>query len=211
MKLVSSLIASALLTSWASALGPEPPPKVDPTPTEDFTWADPFTPGNLDQFDATCAAESKFSAFEHQLHDLFESEPVGLWPYAEALKSLFSGREYPGGWDGMDNHGYERTLLKMAYSNIPIKVREWIEEQERTEGKGKGLYAVYEKPPKGEAAAGPAKIPKKTAVDDLRLLDKNKIAIFAPGAIYETLPLWVAAGSDCKGIPLLLSHLARRR
>ena len=211
MKLLSTALASALLTSWASALGPEPPPKVDPTATEGFTWEDPFSSKKLDQFDITCAVEGKFSASEYQLHDLFKGEPVGLWPYADALKTFFQGREYPGGWDGIDNHGYERTLLQMTYSHIPVKVREWIEEQERTDGAGKGLYAVYEKPPQGEAATGPAKVPKKNTTDDLRLLDKKKIAIFAPGAIYETLPLWVAENSDCKGNVALSEFTAKNK
>ena len=198
MKLLSCAVVSAALAASANALGPQPPPKVDPTPTENFDWTDPYGSPELKRFDAACEAQSKFAASEYQLHDLMKGEPVGLWPYADALKTYFSGREYPGGWDGIDNHGYERTLLKMTYSDIPVKVREWIEEQERTKGKGKGLYAVYEKPPEGQAAPGPVKVPKKEAADKSRPLDNKKVAIFAPGALYEVLPLWVADGSDCK-------------
>ncbi|KUI72741.1 hypothetical protein VM1G_11858 [Cytospora mali] len=197
--LTPSLVTLTLLLSPALAMVPPPeenvPPMVDPSKLENFTWSDPFSSPNLDRFDATCENQRTFNALEYQLHDLQKEEPKGLWPYGDALKTLFGGRPYPGGWNGMDAHGYERNLLKMEYTNVPVKVREWIEEQERSEGPGQGLFGVYDKPKKGEKATDVAKLPK---VDYLRPLDQNRVVIFTPGAVYETLPLWVAEGSDCE-------------
>ncbi|ROV90495.1 hypothetical protein VMCG_09831 [Cytospora schulzeri] len=198
-----SIINLAILLSPVAALiGPPAnenipniPPKVDPTKLENFTWSDPFTSPRLAEFDATCTGQRTFSALEFQIHDLQDPEPKGLWPYGDALKTLFGGRPYPGGWEGMDAHGYERDLLKLNYADVPVKVREWIEDQERIDGPGKGLFGVYDKPEKGSQATGTAEL---TNVDDMRLLDPQRVVIFAPGAVYETLPLWVAEGSDCE-------------
>ncbi|ROV98120.1 hypothetical protein VPNG_08567 [Cytospora leucostoma] len=200
--LTQSLITLTLLSSPAlGLLSPPPlpngniPPRVEPTKTENFTWSDPFSSPKLSGFDAACESERTFTALEYQLHDLQEPEPKGLWPYGDALKALFGGRSYPGGWDGIDAHGYERNLIKMEYTDVPVKVREWIEEQERSEGPGKGLFGVYDKPEKGATVTGVANLPK---VDYLRPLDPGRVVIFAPGAVYETLPLWVAEESDCE-------------
>lgn len=102
--------------------------------------------------------------------------------------AVFSGRPYPGGWDGMDAHGYERELVKMEYRDVPVQVREWIENQEEAEGPGKGLFGVFAKPGTGETASA--------SVED-------KIVIFAPGALYETLPLWLVQDSGCEGMSCL--------
>lgn len=202
--LTPSFTTFALLLSPAVAMiGPPAgenkpliPPKVDPTKLENFTWSDPFSSPRLADFDVACTSQHTFTASEYQLHDLQLEEPKGLGPYGDALKALFGGRPYPGGWEGMDAHGYERNLLKMEYADVPVRVREWIEEQEETDGPGKGLFGVYDKPGQGERVTGAAKL---TNVDSARSL----VVIFAPGAMYETLPLWVAEGSDCEGISLL--------
>ncbi|KAK3316916.1 hypothetical protein B0H66DRAFT_583330 [Apodospora peruviana] len=210
MKLQTSYLAAttalAFLTSSASAVGPSipngPPKRPDgkPTKMENWKWTDPFTK----KFDAACSAEKSFPATEYLLDDLSEKAPKGLVQYREALKKVFADREYPGSWDGIDPHGYDRNLLMMEYSAVPVPVREWIEDQERQDSaKGKGLFAVYEKPvgetePRHtvQVAATPSPIPAA-----LRPLDEKRVVIFAPGALYETLPLWVAEsaeGSDCK-------------
>lgn len=199
-----SLLSIALLLSpvlGGGVPGPDAniPPKLEPTKLDNFTWADPFSSPKLANFDAACESQRTFKAFEYQLHDLQLQEPKGLGPYSEALKDFFGGRPYPGGWDGIDAHRYERNLLKMEYSDVPLKVREWIEEQERSEGPGKGLFAVYRKPTEGETVKKTAKVPEADKVEKLRPLDEKKTVIFAPGAVYETLPLWVAEGSKCEG------------
>lgn len=199
-----SLLSVALLLSPALGGGiPNPedsiPPKIEPTKLENFTWTDPFSSPKLANFDASCESQRTFKAFEYQLHDLQLPEPQGLQSYGEALKTFFGGRPYPGGWDGIDAHRYERNLLKMEYADVPVKVREWIEEEERSEGPGKGLFAVYQKPVEGETVKKTAKLPEADKASKLRPLDEKRTVIFAPGAVYETLPLWVAEGSKCEG------------
>ncbi|ROV93997.1 hypothetical protein VSDG_06262 [Cytospora chrysosperma] len=160
-----------------------------------FVASTPFSSTRLAEFDSACAGQRTFAASEFQIHDLHAPEPKGLWPYGNALKLLFGGRPYPGDWDGMDPHGYERNLLKMDYTDVPVKVREWIEKQEKTDGPGKGLFGIYDIPEEGERVTGTAQ------VDDVQQLDQiERVAIFAPGALYETLPLWVAEASDCEDI-----------
>lgn len=176
------------------------PPKVDPTRLENFTWSDPFSSPRLAGFDATCTGQRTFAASEYQLHDLQVEEPKGLGPYGDALRALFGGRPYPGGWEGMDAHGYERSLLKMEYADVPVRVRGWVAEQEKTDGPGKGLFGVYNKPGEGERVTGMAQF---TTVDDARPSDPELVVIFAPGAVYETLPLWVAEASNCEGSIIL--------
>ncbi|KAK7973811.1 hypothetical protein PG989_015659 [Apiospora arundinis] len=182
------------------------------TATKDFRWKDPFSASSSSLADAasglllkpSCSATRSFKAHQYLLDDLKESPPLGLGPYADRLKTFFQGREYPGSWDGLDPHGYDRNVVLMEWDDVPAAVRGWIDEQakkgqsktaddkenekklteeEKKELKkkedlsGKGLFAVYRK----------ARAPKD-----------HKVIIFAPGAIYETLPLWVAEGSDCK-------------
>lgn len=198
-----SLFSIALLLSpvlGGGVPGPDDsiPPKIEPSKLENFTWTDPFSSPKLANFEAACESQRTFKAFEYQLHDLQLPEPKGLGPFSEALKTFFGGRPYPGGWDGIDAHRYERNLLKMEYADVPLKVREWIEEEERSEGPGKGLFAVYQKPGEGESVKKTAKLPDPDKAEKLRPLDEKKTVIFAPGAVYETLPLWVAEGSKCE-------------
>ena len=178
------------------------------TATKDFRWKDPFSAASLADgasgllLKPACRATRSFKAQQFLLDDLKESPPLGLGPYADRLKTFFQGREYPGSWDGLDPHGYDRNVVLMEWDDVPAPVRGWIDEQarqkttqsdkekekemteeEKKERKkkedlsGKGLFAVYRK----------ARAPKD-----------HKVIIFAPGAIYETLPLWVAEDSDCQ-------------
>ena len=88
----------------------------------------------------------------------------------------------------------------MTYDEVPVRVREWIEEQERNDGAGKGVLAVYQDSVKGSRVLNTIKVPAETPVsEEWRARDGNRIAIFAPGAVYEVLPLWVAEGSGCEG------------
>ncbi|KAK8102959.1 hypothetical protein PG984_016105 [Apiospora sp. TS-2023a] len=182
------------------------------TATKDFRWKNPFSSGDGSAAAAgpdlllkpSCSATRSFKAHQYLLDDLKEAPPLGLGPYADRLKTFFQGREYPGSWDGLDPHGYDRNVVLMEWDDVPEAVRAWIDEQAKQKKKkkeetdeeetkaekekedlsGKGLFAVYRK----------ARAPKE-----------HKVVIFAPGAIYETLPLWVAEDCDCKNTLLDLS------
>lgn len=202
---VEAWLTAACLASSAAAVGPaipgKPPARPDgkPEPMKDWKWTNPFEASQIRKFDAACSAERTFQAKEFLLDDVSEPPPLGLKPYFESLKSIFANHEYPGSWDGIDPHGYDRNLLMMEYADVPIKVREWIEEQERSNGPGKGLFAVYERPPQDAKVRSTVKIPDMPIPAALRPLDEKKVVIFAPGALYEELPLWVAEESECAG------------
>lgn len=209
----SLLLSTLLATTSVSAIGPagpNTPPRLkgQPAPIPNWKWGpNPFESKDLSKFTPSCTTSRTFQAKEYTLDDLAEEPPRGLLPYRDALKEVFSAREYPGSWDGIDPHGYDRTLLTMQYSDVPLKVREWIEEQEREGGgegekekEGKGLYAVYKVPIPGTRALHTVKIPKETPVsEEWRARDEDRLVMFAPGALYEMLPIWVAEGSMCEG------------
>jgi hypothetical protein len=204
MRIAQCMLAAGLLASSASAFGgTKPTPKPEITKVEGFKWTDPFASRKYKRFTPSCDAKQTFQAFEYQLHDLSDEQPLGLAPFDEALKKVFRSREYPGSWGGWDHHQYDRTLLMMEYWDVPLKVREWIEDQERSDGEGKGLFAVYTKPAVGNKVHNTVTPPSLQKAATLRPLDKKKLVLFAPGAIYDTLPLWVAAGSKCEGMCLL--------
>jgi hypothetical protein len=98
----------------------------------------------------------------------------------------------------MDPHADGRSLLLMNYDQFPLLVREWIEEQERTDGKGKALFAVLDSPKSSEDEIEEVvQFPEANKID--RASDKDKVVVFAPGALYGILPLWAAEASECKG------------
>ena len=168
---------------------------------ETFNWKNPFalapTPAG---FEADCEATRTFHATQHALRDLQKPPPVGLAPWAEALKFFFGGRPFPGSWEGVDATGVDRDVIMMEYKDVPETVKDWIEEQQDdNEGDTKWLFAVYDKPKEqGVKIKGTAK-PRATDEAGIKENGANKVMLFAAGAIYETLPLWVAEGSNCKG------------
>ncbi|KAK4206737.1 Glucarate dehydratase [Rhypophila decipiens] len=218
MKLQTALAAASCLASGANAIGGlggmkipgmgSPPKRPDgkPAPVPNWKWTDPFHPSTpeaakrLNKFAAVCSNEKTFHAEEFLLDDLSEKPPHGILGYREGLKKVFSKLEYPGSWDGVDPHGYDRNLLMMAYDQVPLAVREWIEDRNRKEEDAAGLYAVFERA-EGEvrptATVSVAATPSVIPIKDRAGVDDKRIVIFAPGALYETLPLWVAEGSGC--------------
>ncbi len=203
MKTVS-WAAMGLLISVASAFGPPGVPERPagrPSKMEDFKWSDPWAARKMKKFEAACESEKTFHASEFLLDDLAADPPLGIKPFSEGLKKIFKGREYPGSWNGIDPHGYDRNLLMMDYSDVPIKVKEWIEDQEINDGEGKGLFAVYPKPADEESQVLNTVRFTKPVPLALRPLDKKRVVLFAPGAVYDILPLWVAEGSNCEGKP----------
>ncbi|KAK1673792.1 hypothetical protein BDP55DRAFT_669236 [Colletotrichum godetiae] len=197
MKSTSLPLAATLLATATSAfqVGKPPMPQAKTTMADNFPWRDPFTSATTDAYTPTCSSSKTFSATQYTLHDLFDKPPTGLFPWGDGLKTFFSGREYPGGWAGLDRHMYDRNVLMMEYADVPVRVREWIEEEERADGTGKGLFAVFEKPA-GEGDKVTERVEIADEVD--RELDGGRVAIFAPGALYPVLPLFVADGSDCE-------------
>ncbi len=173
-----SLLGAAIPAVWAEVVA-------------DFKWKNPFgldgsTPAG---FEAACEATGTFYAREHTLRDHMTAPPKGFMPWADALKPLFGGRPFPGSWDGQDAHGTMRTILVMEYSEVPDEVKDWIEQEPHS------LFGVYDKPDEeGATVSVPAK-PRATKEDK----GDGQVMVFAAGALYEILPLWVAKGSQCEG------------
>lgn len=199
MKINSISSAAVLLSSTVSAFKfGKPPPDIQVHVIDGFPWKNPFNTDAISSFEPVCQKKVNFNAMEYTLHDLMKPAPEGLKPWANGLKKVFSGREYPGGWTGLDHHLHDRSLLMMDYKTLPIAVRQWIEEEERSEGKGQGLFAVFEKPKdESDIVSDLVEFPSADKID--RSQDESKIVIFAPGAVYGILPLWAAEASDCKG------------
>ena len=234
-----STAAYAYLATLASAVGPAIPENAERLPGKpdlmpNWRWLNPFSnPNNTritissaseasapTRFLPVCSSERTFQATEYLLDDLQELPPHGLIPWVEALRKVFTNRPYPGSWDGVDPHGYDRNMLMMEYSEVPEGVKRWIEGQEwadsdsakdvakKDKTSGKGLFAVLAKANVdiGEKIVATAtelkeesKPQTKEEWEEWRNGDKNRVVIFAPGAIYENAPLWVAEGSDCEG------------
>lgn len=158
-----------------------------------FRWQDPFgshaTPPG---FQATCEATKTFRATQHVLTDLHKPPPLGLKPWADAIKYFFGGRPFPGSWEGVDAQGVEREIIMMEYTEVPGAVKDWIEEQKDDVEGNKFLFAVYNKPESEGESIG------RQAKRDVGK-DEDKIVLFAAGSIYEILPLWVAKESGCEG------------
>lgn len=76
----------------------------------------------------------------------------------------------------------------MEFKDVPVQVREWIAAQEESGGPGKGLFAVLDRNMEDEKES-----------EESTSKEEDKIVLFAPGAIYETLPLWLAQESGCEG------------
>ncbi|QKD54654.2 uncharacterized protein FOBCDRAFT_240122 [Fusarium oxysporum Fo47] len=180
------VFTSAVLAGLAHAIGMAPPPPVELV--QGFDWKDPFALDAMASFRPTCEAKAQLDGTSSQ---------GGLKPWSKGLKAVFADKEYPGGWLGLDPHLNGRSLLLMNYDQMPLLVRRWIEQQERTDGKGKALFAVLEKPKNDEDEIEKVvQFPEADKID--RDNDKDKVAIFAPGALYGILPLWTAGASKCE-------------
>lgn len=226
IKALALLATAATVFFSTGACLEKNPPRLAGKPTkmspEEFPWTDPFAPSSeqqqqQQQFTPACEARRTFRASEFLLDDLALPPPRGLEPYSGVLKKALRDKPYPGGWDGVDPHGYDRSLVQMEYADVPVSVRAWIEQQQEEEeapaddgsgsGSGSGtLFSVFERRAKGEKAMRTARPPANARalrrggeVPDDDPADKDKVVLFAPGAIYRALPLWVAEGSDCAG------------
>ena len=197
-----ALVLLATLFSTATCIEKSPPRlmgKASKMNPEDFPWTDPFKSAEIGNFAPACEAKRSFRASEFLLDDLSLPPPKGLQPYSSVLKNALKGRPYPGSWDGIDAQGYDPHLIQMDYVDVPPRVRGWIERQELEETSEDGLFSVFERKLKDEKADGTAKPPESRKPGDADPEDENKVVLFAPGAIYHALPLWVAEGSDCEG------------
>lgn len=202
MKTVAIAVAATLAGTASAQLGfgrpPNPLDKAKSTLVEDFIWRDPFTESTAEQYTPTCEVEVTFPAEQYTLHQLWDKQPQGLWSWGQALKEFWYTKEYPGSWSGLDRHGWDRNVLLMHYDKVPALVREWIEEQDRTDSDLAHLFGIFDKPAdKHQRVNDRVEVPKDGPMD--RSLDEKRVILFAPAALNYILPLFAAGDSDCKG------------
>ncbi|TPX13019.1 uncharacterized protein E0L32_006664 [Thyridium curvatum] len=196
----AALLGCLLLAAGAGAVqlrgGDEP--QVPVTTAEGFRWKNPFVGHGGDEFsapagyEAACEVVGTYYAREHTLRDHMTPPPQGFKPWANLLKDLFGGRPFPGSWEGRDAHGSLRTVLVMDYADVPPAVREWIDSDE---GRQRGLFGVYDRDtPDSEPEPPEGQEKKSDGMEDWG----DKVMVFAAGALYEVLPLWVADESKCQ-------------
>ncbi|KAK3994321.1 hypothetical protein QBC44DRAFT_236413 [Cladorrhinum sp. PSN332] len=172
-----------------------------------FKWSRPFPEDGTDPggFDVNCKAKKTFHAKMYKLFDLPAEPPAGLAPWHDAIEDWMGRLDYMGSWDGVDHKEQNRELVMMEWKDVPLEVRRWIEEQQADpdeKNKKKYFFGVFEKPKQpGERIFGTVK-PKVTAVPTQgtespvrEIKDEDKILVFPGAAVYEIMPLWVAAGS----------------
>ncbi|KAK1751530.1 hypothetical protein QBC47DRAFT_434706 [Echria macrotheca] len=185
-----------------------------------FRWSRPFPDDGTDPggFHVHCKAEGTFHAKMYKLSDLIEPEPLGLQPWRFGIEEFLARRGYPGSWDGVDHKDQNREIVVMEYVDVPEPVRHWIEEQQRDvfeetiengqkvmrkkRNDRKWLFGIFAKPKRENQQINDTVAPKPTdaaAVDPAHdIKDEDKIVVFAAGAAYEILPLWVSKGSKCE-------------
>ncbi|KAK4662412.1 hypothetical protein QC763_611320 [Podospora pseudopauciseta] len=175
-----------------------------------FKWSRPFPDDGTDPggFEVHCKAKKTFRAKMYKLSDLPEDPPTGLSPWRHAIEDFMDHtKEFMGSWDGVDHKGENREIVVMEYKDVPLEVREWIEQQQRDEetekpNKKKWWFGVFEKPQEhgqriiGTVKPTPTPVPQGGHAPDVKDIKlEDKILVFPGGAIYEILPLWVAGGS----------------
>lgn len=148
-----------------------------------------------------CKVDATFKATQHQLGDL--QSPA---PWSRAVLTYLGWHPYPGSWEGIDAGGDLRDIVIMEYADVPVAVRDWVDAQHRDKESTKSkwwLYGVFEKPKKDFGKASGIAMAPATPVavgDDAPVIpDADKVLMFAPAALYEILPLWVAKNSGCEG------------
>ncbi|KAM0279206.1 hypothetical protein ACHAQH_004751 [Verticillium albo-atrum] len=198
MKL-QAIALSALAGTVTAQVGmgrpPSPHDAAKATLVEDFAWRDPFTEATSSLFTPSCEVTKTFPAQQYTLHQLYDKQPLGMWSWAEGLKNVFNEREYPGGFSGLDRHGWDRYILLMDYADVPLRAKEWIEAQAAGKTADRGLFALFEKPKDKHEKVDDQVVVPEAGLD--RADDAKRVVLFAPGAMYKILPLFVAESSDC--------------
>jgi hypothetical protein len=159
-----------------------------------FKWQKPFPEAGMAPggFKSPCINTVNFKAKQYKLSDLQKEPPDGLLPWAGEIDYILHSRMYPGSWDGANIHGDKRDVAIMEYKDVPQPVKKWIENQRQIEDAEKQTwFHVWEKKGKEPPKAGEEAHVSK---------DEDKVLFFAPGQLYDILPLWVAEGSKCKGM-----------
>lgn len=164
-----------------------------PGHVKDFHWTRPFPYDNTAPLhtETKCEVTRTFRAEQWTLGDLRSS------PWRTAIDTYTGWHSYPGSWEGADHGSQQRQYLIMDWLDVPVPVRRWVDAEEhhdRKEGtQGKWwMFGQFERP---------ITLRRYGDLDrnGTSVQDADKVLLFAPAAMYEILPLWVAEGSECDG------------
>ncbi|KAJ9143709.1 hypothetical protein NKR23_g6419 [Pleurostoma richardsiae] len=166
-----------------------------------FKWQNPFPSDGADPmgFEVTCDVLATFHAKQYTVKELVEDTD-----YAFVVGNFgwnYGTRRYPGSWDGVDQGGDKRDVVMMEYNDVPEPAREWIESHQNEEDPAKSwLFRVYEKRREAETEFTEGQIGDGDQIWGLvkPTSTEGKLVFFAPAALYEILPLFVAKGSSCE-------------
>lgn len=195
-------ILFSLLLSAAAVRGAKQHDK-GPIVAKSFTWKLPFQPDGSPPMgmEVPCSVSATFRATQYRLGDL---QAPSEW--SDPVLTYLGWHPYPGSWDGIDAGGDERDLIIMEYVDVPVAVRDWVDAQHRDRESDKSrywLFGVFAKAKKdlgkADGVASAAKTPVPVGDDAAVIPDEDKVLIFAPGALYDILPLWVARDGGCEG------------
>jgi hypothetical protein len=161
-----------------------------------FKWERPFPyddspPLNMD---TKCEVEKSFKAEQWKLKDLQAPSP-----WTPAIETFLGWHLYVGSWEGGDPDADEREFLIMEWTDVPMPVRDWIENQHANKDNLNSrwwLFGIFEKPSEGKKVVT---WPSVAVGDTAPAKDEDRVILFAPAAMYEILPLWVGQGSECEG------------
>lgn len=156
-----------------------------PKPVPSFAYTRPFPYDNT----APLNAETKCEVLRSFHAKQYTQSALQSSPYATIFNTFLSWHPspYPGSWEGMDfPNPNDREYLVMEYADVPTAVRDWVDGQKRDGDRWWG-FGNFERPGRnGTSGGGKGE-------------EEEKVMIFAPGSLYEILPLWVGEGSECEG------------
>ncbi|KAH8702895.1 hypothetical protein GQ44DRAFT_631008 [Phaeosphaeriaceae sp. PMI808] len=103
---------------------PESAPFEEPTPTGQL-WTAKWDSVALQPYTQHCLNRNTYTAKIYKLSELYPD----LKEFAPELKVFYNKQLYAGSWNGVDEHGAKRDLMRMELSEIPFKVREWLKRE----------------------------------------------------------------------------------
>ncbi|KAF3355879.1 hypothetical protein VdG1_06617 [Verticillium dahliae VDG1] len=121
-------------------------------------------------------------------------------PFTEATSSLFTPacevtKTFPA----------QQYTLHQLYDKQPLGMwswaeglKEWIEAQASGKTADHGLFALFQKPKDKHQKVDDQVVVPEAGLD--RADDASRVVLFAPGALYKILPLFVAESSNCADV-----------
>jgi hypothetical protein len=99
-------------------------PFEEPTPVGAL-WTAKWDTVSLQPYTQHCLNRNTYTAQIYKLSELYPD----LKDFAPQLKVFYNKQLYAGSWNGVDEHGSKRELMRMDLAEVPYKVREWLKRE----------------------------------------------------------------------------------